>query len=260
MKKPRPASATRRAPVAKTPAAAKNRNLPVALAERAVALGEQKKAELAARAREEIAFIHDKQTQIVASFYDIGAALNRLAEPGVAESTGHKGFIELVEAELDMSAAKARDLMSIARFVRREDALRWGQEKSAALVELAQATAAADSPATLAKKRKLALASGRVIDIEAANALALQEAAKEARAARAASEGHARTKRGVSATAAERETAKRLERALHAAGEDRARVTAVARAGGGADVRIERVAVAGLAALSRAVAAVHKKR
>jgi hypothetical protein len=37
-------------------------------------------------------------------------------------------------------------------------------------------------------------------------------------------------------------------------------VTAVARAGSGADVRIERVAVAGLAALARAVAAAQKKR
>lgn len=231
--------------------------LPTALARRAAALGDQKKAELAARGRDEIAFIRDKQTQIVASFYDIGAALDRLAEPGVAEAVGYKGIAELVEAELGMSAAKARDLMSIARFVRREDALRWGQEKSAALVELAQATAAADSPATLAKKRKLALGSGRVLDVEAANAVAIKEAAKEARAAR---DGGKRPTRGVSTTPEERAAARRLERALHEAGEAQARVTAVARAGSGADLRIERVAVAALAALARAATAAQKKR
>jgi hypothetical protein len=240
-----------------TKQASAQRTLPAALAERAAALAEHKRAELAARGRSEIAFIRDKQTQIVASFYDIGASLSRLAEPGVAEAVGYKGIADLVEAELDMSAAKARDLMSIARFVRREDALRWGQEKCAALVELARATATADGPAAVAPNHKLALGNGRVIDIEAANAVALQEAAKEARAAR---DGGKKPRRGVTVTPAEREAAKRLERALHEAGEDRARVTALARPGGGADLRIERVTVAGLAALGRAVAAVKKKR
>jgi hypothetical protein len=247
---------TKRA-AAKSKSLASTKHLPAALAERAAALGAQKKAELAARGRSEIAFIRDKQTQIVASFYDIGAALNRLSEPGIVEALGHKGIAELVEAELDMSAAKARDLMTIARFVRREDALRWGQEKSAALVELAQATTAADSPATLAKKGKLALASGRVIDIEEANAAALQEAAKEARAAR---DGGRKPRRGVTVSAADRAAAARLERALHAAGEARARVTAVARAGEAADLRIERVTIGGLAALARAASAAKKER
>src|SRR5262245_60035200 len=114
MTKPRSAPTTGKAPAAREASvAAKRRALPAALAERAAALGEQKKVELLARAREEIAFIRDKQTQIVASFYDIGAALSRLAEPGVAEAAGYKGFLELVEAELDMSGAKARDLMGI---------------------------------------------------------------------------------------------------------------------------------------------------
>jgi hypothetical protein len=244
----------------KTPAAPKTaakNALPTALAKRVAALGEQKKAELAERGRAEIAFIRDKQTQIVAAFYDIGAALNRLAEPGMAEALGYKGLLELVEAELDMSATKARDLMSIARFVRREDALRWGQEKSAALVELAQATAADDSPATLMKKRRVELEPGRVIDIESANAAAIKEAAKQARAAR--DEGR-KTRRGVSATPAERGVARRLEQALRAAGEARARVTAVARPSGAADLRIDRVSVAGLATLGRAVAVAQKTR
>jgi hypothetical protein len=48
-----------------------------------------------------------------------------------------------------MSAAKARDLMGIARFVRREDALRWGQEKSAADLRVERLSVAA--LATLAR-------------------------------------------------------------------------------------------------------------
>jgi hypothetical protein len=231
------------------------RKLPAALAKRAEALAQQKRTELAARGREDIAFIRQKQTEIVASFYDIGVALNRLNEPGIAEALGFSGFGELVEGELGISAQKARDLMGIARFVRREDALRWGQEKSAALVELVQATAAADSPASLAKRGKLKLGAGRAIDVEEASASAIQEAAKEARAARA---GGGRPKRGVSVSAEERKIAELLQGALRRLGEERARVTAVARAGAGADLRIERVAASALAALAKAVAEARK--
>lgn len=233
------------------------KKLPAALAKRANALALRKKADLSARAREEIAFIREKQVEIVGNFYDIGAALNRLSEPGVAEALGYSGIGDLVEAEISMSAARARDLMGIARLVRREDALRWGQEKSAALVELAQATGAADSPATLVKQRTLEIGKGRVINLEEATATAIQMAAKEARAARSTGE---KPRRGVTASTAERALAERLQRALHRLGDGRARVVAVARAGAGADLRIDRLPAAALATLAKAVAATQKHR
>src|SRR5262245_39676482 len=110
--------------------AAPKRALPAALLKRAEALAAKKRAELAERGREDVALIKQKQAEIVGGFFDIGAALQRLGQPGVAEAMGFGSFVDLVEAELSMSIAKARDLVAIATGVKRSDALRWGQEKS----------------------------------------------------------------------------------------------------------------------------------
>lgn len=231
--------------------------MPLALVKRAEAAAKQKRDELLARAREEIAFVLEKQHEIVAAFYDIGAALNRLNDLQAAELFGYGGFGEMIEKEMGFSVQKARDLMAIAKYVRREDALRWGQEKSAALVELAQATAAPDSPASLARKPKLKIAKGRVIDVEKVNAATLRQVAREVRAERGKGAG---PKRGVTTTPEEQSAASRLQEALRAFGAERGRVTAVARAGSGADLRIERVPVSALDLLAKAALRANKAR
>ncbi|MBK8256712.1 MAG: hypothetical protein IPK82_29080 [Polyangiaceae bacterium] len=238
-----------------TTALAPPRKLSPALAARVDQLITRKREELVARGQDEIAFIRRKQSEIVAGFYDIGMSLVRLSEPGIVEALGFAGFADLVEKELTMSPARARDLMAIAKHIRREDALRWGQEKSAALVELAQVTSEADSPAMLLKKRTIEIGPGKVLDLEHANARAIQEAAKEARQAR---RGGTKPKRGVTATPAERRIAAQLEKTLHKLGQKQAKVVAVARAGAGADLRIERVAAASLDVLAKALTAVIK--
>src|SRR5215471_10365304 len=57
------------------------------------------------------------------------------AEP-MYRALGHATFAELLDAELAMSTSYAERLMNIARNVRESDAMRWLEEKSAAVAEL----------------------------------------------------------------------------------------------------------------------------
>jgi hypothetical protein len=155
-----------------------------------------------------------------------------------------------------MSLAGAGELMEIVTWVKRRDALAWRREKSAALVELAKATPAKDTPASLVKK-PVRLASRRLFDARTADAEAIRAAAKEERQARAAREASDKPRRGVTSTQAERDRGARLEAELHATGVADARVTVLARPGGGAVLRIERVPVARLDLLAKAARAVH---
>ena len=121
--------------------------------------------------------------------------------------------------------------MEIVTWVKRRDALAWRREKSAALVELAKATPAKDTPATL-MKRPVKLTSGRTFDARKADAEAVRAAAKEERQALAERRGGGR-RRGVTTTKSERDRGARLEAALRRAGLKDARVTVVARPRGG---------------------------
>jgi hypothetical protein len=211
-----------------------------ALAANATRSIELRLQKLRAQAQEDIALIKDKQTQILDSFYEIGQALQRLKADGVAQAVGRVGFGDLVEKDLGMSIATADRLIAIVTFVRRSDALRWGQEKSTALVQLAKATAdASDSPATLVAKKKLRLTSGRVLDVEAAKAAEIRDAAREERQRR---QGDGNPRRGKTTTPEERALAAAVTRALHEAGIESARVSAVAtKPGQVANVRIDRI-------------------
>jgi hypothetical protein len=200
--------------------------------------------------------VREKMQLVTDAFYDIGPALQRLAAPGVAETLGFKGFGELVTKGLRMSLAGAGELMEIVTWVKRRDALAWRREKNAALVELAKATPAKDTPASLMKK-PVRLATRRLFDARKADAEAIRAAAKEERQARAAHETSDKPRRGVTSTPAERDRGARLEAELQAKGLADARVTVLARPGGGAVFRIEREPVARLDLLAKAARAVH---
>ncbi len=244
---------------AKPPKAAKARAgskhpLPAALAANVARSAEQRLERLRARAEEDLALIRLKQTQIVDAFYEIGQALLRLKAEGVPQSLGRAGFADLLAQDLNMSLTTAERLIAIVTHVRRTDALRWGQEKSAALVELAKATAdPEDTPSALVLKKKLKLASGRVLDGEAARASEIIDAAKEERLRRQR-RGGAKGARGRTTRPEERAIARAIERALHAAGIVGAKVAAVAtKPGQAADLRIEHVPIDELSALRAAI-------
>lgn len=223
--------------------------LPAALAKRAEKAIAAKKARLEGEARADVALIRRRREVIGEAFYDIGLALMRLKRPGVAEALGRESFREICEKDLEMGIATADKLVTIASNVPREDALRLGQERAFALVALARATPDADSATSLAKAvRKLP--SGKKLDARTASVRDLREAAKDLRDA--GSKG--KKPRGRTTTTAERAEAAKLAAILHKAGLSRVRVTAVAtKPGQGADLRIERVPVAQLAAFRKAL-------
>jgi hypothetical protein len=226
--------------------ASKPRKLPAALARNVAREAELKKERLAREARADIALVKRRRARITEDFYDIGEAIARLRRPGIAQSLGFASFAKLCAAELDMSESQATHLATIVKAIPREDALRLGQERSAALVSVATAMGSTTSPAALATTR-LRLPSGRKLDVAKASVDALREAAKEIRAEHAP----AGAVRGRTTTTAERVAAARLEAALHAEGVETARVKAVAtRPGHAAVLRIE-VPVTALGALAK---------
>jgi hypothetical protein len=222
--------------------------LPPALAKNAARNAAQKRARLAAEARADIDLIKHRRERIADDFYDIGEALVRLRRPGVPEALGHKSFGDLCEAELGMSATKASQLLAIVRAIPREQARSLGQERAAALLALAEATPESDSATTLADS-VLKLPSGKPLDIATASARALNTAAREIRHTRAP----AKPRRGLTTTADERAAAAALQQSLRKLGVAEAKVSAVARHGGGALVRIERIPLADLPLLRKAL-------
>lgn len=232
-------------------AGAAEKKLPAALVENAAKSAAARRERLAAEGRADIALIRERRQRIVEDFYDIGEALVRLRRPGVAEALGHATFADLCRAELEMSPGKASQLIGIVGAVPREKARELGQERAAALVALAHATPEHDTAASLAEAT-LTLPSGTPLAVGEASARALREAAKEVRQARSGDQE--KRGRGTSTTAAERGHATALEKSLHARGIEGARVIAVARAGAGATVRIERVPLAELGVLGEVIA------
>lgn len=198
-------------------------------------------ARLLAAARADLSLVQKRRTEIAEAFYDIGQALSRLRRDPIPKLLGYRSFGRLCRDRLGISLATADKLILIAERVSRENALRWGKEKSAALVDLAIA-AGNNGPIT---KRKLALDPDRVTTRE------IRAEAKRRRAQRGA-----RTSRGRTVAASEREVAASLERALHREGVKSATVTAVANVPGKPSfLRIERVPCTAVAKLRKALSA-----
>lgn len=221
-----------------------------ALAKRAAEKATAAQARLREEARRDIAMISRRKAQIADAFYDIGEALARLRRPAAIAALGRKGFGEVCERDLGMSVTRAGELIDIVQRVTREDAVRWGQDKTTALLQLASATRTDDTPGTLAAQ-KIRLHSGKTFDPEKATTRAIRTLALEERRRRGSS------RRGRTTTPEERRDAERLRRALVKLGLDHAKVRAVAtRPGAISDVEI-RVPFDGLRELRSALAAIH---
>jgi len=232
------------------------RPMPAALVKNAEKAAASKRERLATEARADISLIRARRERIVEDFYDIGEALVRLQRDGVAESIGYKRFADLCEAELEMSGQKAAQLIAIVKAMPREQARSLGQERASALLALAEATPEEDSAGSLALAT-LKLPSGKKLDLAKATTRQIREAAKAVRQTR--SDPTAKKARGTTTSAEDRATVAALEDALQRHGVKEARVTAVAQPGRRANMRIERVPVACLAEVGKAVADVLKQ-
>jgi hypothetical protein len=233
-----------------TPAVAPPRGRVVngALAKRAKAAAEGKRARLEAEARALLALIARRKAEIAEAFFDIGEALARLRAKEMLGALGRRSFAELCERDAGISATTGQRLVEVTLAMTREQAIAMGQKKAMAMVGLAEATPEGDTAAGLYRKKAIALPGGKTISPRVASANELEAAAARVRQAR----GKAR--RGRTTTPDERARAAKLEARLRELGLDRARVTAVAtKPGQGADVRIELVAIDELDLLKRAL-------
>jgi hypothetical protein len=227
-----PRAAARKAKPAAAPAPQKSK-LPPALAKRAAATATAAKKRALARAADDLALIARKKLEIADAFYEIGEALVRLRADGIPQLLGYASFAELCETRLELSLTRAESLVSIASRVRREDALRWGQDKTAALVEIANATSADDTPGEIAQG-SLKLPGGKRLDVEKSSARTLKDLAKQLRAKRGTGSARGRT-----TTKQERALADTLAKRLVADGLE-AKVAAVAtKPGSVSKLRIE---------------------
>ncbi|MBI2389599.1 MAG: hypothetical protein HYV09_08385 [Deltaproteobacteria bacterium] len=229
--------------------AAKKSKLTPALAKRASALAEAARLRLLKQAREDVSLIKRRKSEIAEAFYDIGEALLRLRKEPIPKLLGFKGFNELCRQGLDLSPSSAGKLIEIVERLPRRDALKWGKEKAHALIELADATPATDSPQKIDPK-----ALGAT-DPKRATVRELQALAQRAR-------GQKKTPspRGRTTTAEERALAAKLQATLRKAGAKEATVAALAtKPGAPAKLRLE-LPIDRLAELREAIGSVHRRR
>jgi hypothetical protein len=188
------------------------KKLPTALARRAAEKAEAAKERGVAEARSIIAEIKRKQAQISDAFFDIGELLLRLKKANAPKLLGRASFADLVEQDLRMSVTRADWLVAVVQRVRRDDALRWGEDKTMALLELTNATKASDTPSMLAAE-KLKTPNGKRLDVDTASTADIRRYAKTLRAKRGKG-----SLRGRTTTPAERRIAKAIAAALHREG------------------------------------------
>lgn len=223
-------------PTAAKPLAAKpSASLPKELAERAKAQHAAKLTRLAERARSAVARIRERQTDIAANMVDIGLALVELKADGMAEALGRTGFAELCEKDLRMAVSTANGLIAIATRMPRELVTSLGADRARAVLELVEATPEDDTVVEVLNA-KLALPSGRTLDVAQATAKDIREAAREIRDAKGATTE--KRSRGFTATPAEKKAFTALAKHLTASGHAGAKLVAT-RDGKGAKVRFE---------------------
>lgn len=235
----------------------KSAALPKALAKRAAALSTQKRRRLLTQAKELIALIKRRRAEISDAFYDIGEALVVLQQRDMLSALGMKSFAELCESKLGISVSLAAQLVDVVKSMTREEAVAMGQSKAIAMVALAQATPAPDTPGELFAKGRVRVPGAPDIDARTAGARRIATAAKQFRDA--SDKGAPR--RGRTTTAEERAYAAKLQAAVRRAGLDRATVEVVAtKPGQISDVRIAHVAVDRIGDLAKALASVRIHR
>jgi hypothetical protein len=260
---------------------ATQKKLTPALARRADALAKAARARMLAAAREDLALIQRRKAEIAEAFYDIGEALVRLRKEPIPKLLGFKGFVDLCKRGLSIAPTTADRLIDIVERLPRRDALKWGKEKAHALIALADATAAEDSPQKIDAKvlGKLDPAKATVRELQAL--AQKQRAAKMRRVAKGQPAAKATARpRGRTTTEGERSLASRLQAGLRKAGAKTATAVAVATKPGAAaklrvelpidrlealktalnDAPTEALKTAPMEALKTAPAAVHRRR
>src|SRR4051812_40646347 len=113
--------------------------VPVPLARATAARVAAKLAVVKRQALEDLAEINSKTSMIAELFFDVGLVLRRLAQPGVVAAVGYGSFDVLCREQLGFSAHKAKELILIASRANRSQALLLGQDRTAALIKLADA-------------------------------------------------------------------------------------------------------------------------
>jgi hypothetical protein len=141
-----PEKPTRRRVAKKSP-----RKPPAALAKNALAVAERARKQNVVRARELVALVQEKIRVAAASFYEIGVALNELSQKPLFTALGYRSFEAMVRTELGFSIDKARELMDVAKGLKRTTALSLGATRAAAVIELTKATPADDTPEQVAR-------------------------------------------------------------------------------------------------------------
>jgi len=127
------------------------RETPTTLVKSATAKERKQLARDRERGEDLLALIERRKSVIVESFYDLGVALRELLRRELYRALGHPSFKALLEERRVMSEAQAYKLIALVEHLPREEALRLGQEKAAALVAYAEATPEPDRPAELAR-------------------------------------------------------------------------------------------------------------
>jgi hypothetical protein len=137
----------------KKPATAKG-----AKKEKALSLvGGAKKVSAADRTKAEslLAEIARRKERIAEEFYDIGLALRDLSKPRLFTALGYSSFNALLQQTEIIGKTTAWRLIDLVSSMSRDEALAYGQEKAAALLEYAKATREVDTPKTLVESGKL---------------------------------------------------------------------------------------------------------
>ncbi|MBI2388377.1 MAG: hypothetical protein HYV09_02060 [Deltaproteobacteria bacterium] len=221
------------------------KKLPKTLALNAKKKADAARARLLAQAREDVALIKRRKQEITEAFYDIGEALLRLRKDPIPKLLGFDGFGQLCSKGLGVAPSTANELIAVVTRVSRRDALKWGKEKSLALVALADATPAADNPKAIDAKAL------RGLDPAEASVRELKALAK---AERTTSKKNGAASRGRTSSPGERRAAAEIQAALRELGVKTASVSAVAtRPGTESNVRIEGVPFTALPLLRRAL-------
>ncbi len=237
----------------------KKKVLPQALLKRARQAHERRIARLRTRALELVALVRRRKAEIADAFYDMGEALRELGTDDMLLALRRKSFEEVCKKDCGISVALADSLVKVVKAMTRREAIRFGRTKAIALVELAAATPADDTPAGLARQQQVRLADGESVDPRRASAQTIEAAAKRERQFQAARRGGAR--RGRTTTAEERALAAELQKRLRKRGLDRVTVTAVAtKPGRESDLRIEHVPCGALGDVAHVLVALQGAR
>ncbi len=126
--------------------------------EEALALvGDAKKVSAADRAKAEslLSEIGRRRERIAEEFYEIGLALRELSKPKLFTALGYSSFGALLKERGVLGETTARRLIDLVSSMSRDEALAYGQEKAAALLEYTKATPEVDTPRTAVESGKL---------------------------------------------------------------------------------------------------------